>query len=67
MPVLRPFNDPNFTSFGEIVDFVNQTLEVCVSTSCQFFSEYHIVQGLVYMHDKNVAHRLVEITPALRN
>ena len=28
MPVLRPFNEPNFTTFGEIVDFVNQTLEV---------------------------------------
>ncbi|KAG6373909.1 kinase-like domain-containing protein [Boletus reticuloceps] len=27
MPVLRPFNEPDFTSFGEIVDFVNQTLE----------------------------------------
>jgi hypothetical protein len=29
MPVLRPFNDPNFTSFGEVINFVNQTLEVC--------------------------------------
>lgn len=28
MPVLRPFNEPDFTSFGEVVDFVNQTLEV---------------------------------------
>lgn len=28
MPVLRPFNEPNFMSFGEVVDFVNQTLEV---------------------------------------
>ncbi|KAF8548790.1 hypothetical protein OG21DRAFT_1470824 [Imleria badia] len=27
MPVLRPFNQLNFTSFGEVVDFVNQTLE----------------------------------------
>lgn len=27
MPVLRPLNEPNFTSFGEIVDFVDQTLE----------------------------------------
>ena len=28
MPILRPFNEPNFTSFGEVADFVNQTLEV---------------------------------------
>lgn len=27
MPVLRPFDEPNFTSFGEVADFVNQTLE----------------------------------------
>ncbi|KAF8119547.1 kinase-like domain-containing protein [Boletus edulis] len=27
MPVLRPFNEPNFTSFWEVADFVNQTLE----------------------------------------
>ena len=32
MPVLRPFNEPNFTSFGEVVDFVNQTLEVSCLT-----------------------------------
>ena len=32
MPVLRPFNEPNFTSFGEVVDFVHQTLEVSCPT-----------------------------------
>jgi serine/threonine protein kinase len=32
MPVLRPFNEPNFTSFGEVVDYVNQTLEVGILT-----------------------------------
>jgi hypothetical protein len=31
MPVLRPFNDPSFTAFGEVIDFVNQTLEACIS------------------------------------
>ncbi|KAF8122885.1 kinase-like domain-containing protein [Boletus edulis] len=40
MPVLRPFNEPNFTTFGEVIDFTSQTLE-----------------GLVYMHERNVAHR----------
>ncbi|KAF8555578.1 hypothetical protein OG21DRAFT_1483816 [Imleria badia] len=45
MPVLRPFNEPNFTSLGEVLDFVNQTLE-----------------GLVYMHEQNVAHRWVNFS-----
>lgn len=33
MPVLRPFNDPSFASLGEVIDFVNQTLEVRMSLS----------------------------------
>lgn len=28
MPVLRPYNDPNFWAIGEIVDFTTQILEV---------------------------------------
>ncbi|KAI0919176.1 hypothetical protein AcV5_002161 [Taiwanofungus camphoratus] len=27
MPYLRPFNDPEFTAIGEVVDFIGQTLE----------------------------------------
>ncbi|KAH9946933.1 kinase-like domain-containing protein [Amylocystis lapponica] len=27
MPYLRPWNDPDFSAFGEVVDFVSQTLE----------------------------------------
>ncbi|KAH9924130.1 hypothetical protein B0H21DRAFT_765006 [Amylocystis lapponica] len=27
MPYLRPWNDPEFSAFGEVVDFVSQTLE----------------------------------------
>lgn len=30
MPVLRPFDDPQFFALGEAVEFVRQTLEVCV-------------------------------------
>lgn len=61
MPVLRPFDEPNFTSFGEVVDFVNQTLEVCpICSSTYICSELH-VQGLVYIHDQNVAHRWVDV------
>lgn len=29
MPLLRPFDDPQFGVIGEVVDFVTQILEVC--------------------------------------
>ena len=28
MPYLRPFNDPEFLSIGEVMEFIQQTLEV---------------------------------------
>jgi hypothetical protein len=28
MPLLRPFNDPPFMHFGEVIDFLSQVLEV---------------------------------------
>lgn len=28
MPYLRPFDDPEFGTIGEVVDFLKQTLEV---------------------------------------
>lgn len=28
MPYLRPFDDPDFRTIGEVVDFISQTLEV---------------------------------------
>ena len=31
MPLLRPFNDPEFGAVGEVIDFVTQVLEVRVS------------------------------------
>lgn len=29
MPVLRPYDDPEFLAVGEVVDFTTQILEVC--------------------------------------
>lgn len=34
MPVLRRFDDPEFTMVFEVVDFVTQCLEVCTYTTC---------------------------------
>ena len=61
MPVLRPFNRPNFTSLGEVVDFVTQTLEVSIFSFSCLFAEFRI-QGLLYMHEQNVAHRWAYFT-----
>lgn len=36
MPLLRPFDDPEFWAIGEVVDFVTQILEV----SCDVFIAY---------------------------
>ncbi|KAI0629598.1 kinase-like protein [Trametes polyzona] len=40
MPYLRPCNNPEFATIGEVVEFVDQT-----------------VDGMVFMHKHNVAHR----------
>ncbi|KAI0311861.1 hypothetical protein OF83DRAFT_717094 [Amylostereum chailletii] len=37
MPLLRPFNDPDFDSFGEVVTFFSQIFE-----GIQFMHEHHI-------------------------
>lgn len=29
MPVLRPYDDPEFGAVGEVIEFVTQILEVC--------------------------------------
>ena len=41
MPYLRPFNDPEFRTIGEVVDFVSQTLEVCV-LALDFYSKFDV-------------------------
>ncbi|KAI8970996.1 kinase-like protein [Trametes punicea] len=48
MPYLRPINDPDFTTVGEVVDFVSQTLEACPP-------------GLVFMHRYRIAHRDIAV------
>ena len=35
MPILQPFDEPNFTTFGEVVHFVSQKLEVRPLVFCQ--------------------------------
>ena len=43
MPFLRPYNNPEFQLFGEIVDFVGQMLDVCIFS----FSEAIILTSVL--------------------
>ncbi|OJT07918.1 hypothetical protein TRAPUB_1197 [Trametes pubescens] len=44
MPYLRPCNNPEFATIGDVIEFVDQTID-----------------GLVFMHKHNVAHRDVSV------
>ena len=52
MPVLRPFNEPNFTSLGEVLDFVNQTLEVSVVSFSYPLVKYFVFRALCICTNK---------------
>lgn len=59
MPFLRPMFNPPFESVKEVIDFTDQILEVdhpvCFSRITQAQGE--ISQGLVFLHEKGIAHR----------
>lgn len=57
-PLLRKWNDPEFESMEDAVVFVEQMLEVN-SLFFHFSNNPNLkcTQGLVFMHEKNVAHR----------
>lgn len=46
MPLLRPFDDPEFTMIGEVVDFITQILE-----GLTFMHSHNIAHGLVDFRD----------------
>ena len=57
MPLLRNASNPPFQYVKEIIDFVDQILEA----GCRLISRIMVFdfnsQGLVFMHEKGVAHR----------
>lgn len=60
-PLLRPFYDPPFQTYGEFVTFFAQLCEVssvCFDYTTQFGQLY---QGVQFMHENHVAHRYVAI------
>jgi len=60
MPLLRPFDDPEFTVIGEVVDFITQILEVRGVLDCHFCLRLNYQQGLTFMHSHDIAHGLVD-------
>ncbi len=56
MPYLRQFNDPNFSSVGEVIDFVDQTMEVRNPDHLPR-QTLTTIQGLAFLHRNLVAHR----------
>jgi len=57
MPLLRPFNDPHFQTFGEFVAFFTQICEVRSFHTHRLESILTLDQGLQFMHEQNIAHR----------
>jgi serine/threonine protein kinase len=57
MPLLRPFNDPHFQTFGEFVAFFTQICEVRSFHTHSHESILTLDQGLQFMHEQNIAHR----------
>ena len=60
MPLLRPFDDPPFASVDEVLDCIRQLLEVGITPRMigMFDIQPNLrIQGLVYLHDLDVAHR----------
>ena len=65
MPFLRPFNNPSFQTFGEFVAFFTQICEVGFfqHPSLRINSDGALDQGLQFMHQRNIAHRLAWTLP----
>jgi hypothetical protein len=59
MPLLRPFNDPHFQTFGEFVAFFTQICDVrsFQRPSSRTSSDRPLDQGFQFMHERNIAHR----------
>jgi serine/threonine protein kinase len=62
MPLLRPFNDPPFSTVGEVVDFVRQMLQVNGGPTISCPSCSQVIQGINFLHDLNIAHRYTSMT-----
>lgn len=61
LPVLRPYDNPEFDTIGEGLDFLRQVMQVdsvSLSGSHVQVAESHS-QGLCFLHEHRVAHRFV--------
>lgn len=55
MPLLKAFDEPPFTTFGEVVAFLSQIFEVRICVLALrlaiFVLNWYTIQGLEFMHD----------------
>ena len=58
-PLLRPFYDPPFQTYGEFVTFFAQICEVSSVCSDYMTQSGQLHQGVQFMHQNHVAHRYV--------
>ena len=58
MPLLRPYDDPNFDTIGEAVECFRQLFEVVLIVIVDDYV-LKLFQGLQFMHKHRVAHRCV--------
>jgi len=64
MPLLRPMNDPPFEQVKEIMEFTDQILEVKVfHLQPNLQTQAHDSQGLIFLHEKGIAHRYETLYP----
>lgn len=60
MPFLVRWDEPDFSTVGEVVDFCSQIFEVCCLMVCYSKTILKTLsKGLEFMHSLNVAHKLV--------
>ena len=58
MAYLRRIHDVEFDTVGSIFDCVGQLLEVsATANNCALSHVHRVLQGLVFLHENNVAHR----------
>lgn len=56
MPLLRPCEDPEIWTLGEVAELLRQMIEVHVSFSLFYAQVLTIMQGVEFMHEHDVAH-----------
>ena len=61
-PLLRRFDDPEFDTIGETVEFFRQIIEVSATIIELLLARLMIPQGVQFLHHHHIAHRYVSLS-----